>query len=294
MNDYIILTDSCIDLPNALAKTLKLEVLPLTVTVKGKDYKNYLDEREIAAKTFYDLLRAKETAITSQLNPADFNEVMEPLLKKGLDILSISFSSALSGTYQSSVIAAKELQQKYPDRKIVTIDSLCASMGQGLLVSYAAKRKAEGKSMDDVAKFVEETKLKISHLFTVSDLGHLRRGGRLSASSMILGNLLSIKPLLHVTNAGQLKVYGKARGRFKSLNELVNRMVQTFDRDANEMIYISHGDCPADADYVKKQIIEKLGVSEDIFTINTIGPVIGAHSGVNTLAIFYIGNERDY
>lgn len=294
MSDYIILTDSCVDLPNELAKELNLEVLPLMVTVKGKDYKNYLDEREITAKAFYDLLRAKETAITSQLNPADFNQVMEPFLKAGKDILSISFSSALSGTYQSSLIAAKELGEKYPERKIITIDSLCASMGQGLLLTYAAKLKANGQSMGEVSAFVENTKLKVSHLFTVSDLGHLRRGGRLSASSMILGNLLSIKPLLHVTNAGQLKVYGKARGRFKSLNELVNRMVETFDRENNELIYISHGDCIEDAEYVKKQIIEKLDVTEDVFTINTIGPVIGAHSGVNTLAIFYLGNERSY
>lgn len=292
MSDYVILTDSCIDLPNDLAKEYNLEVLPLKVTIKGKEYQNLLDESEISSKTFYDMLREKELAITAQANPADFVNVMKPLLKKGLDILSISFSSALSGTYNSSLIAVKELLEEFPDRKIITIDSKCASMGQGLLISYAARQQQAGKSIDEVAKYVEETKLNISHLFTVSDLGHLRRGGRLSASSLILGNLLNIKPLLHVSVEGQLKVYGKARGRFKSLNLIVKRMMDSYDKEKNEMIYISHGDCIEDAEYVKQHIIEKLGVSEDIITINTIGPVIGAHSGVNTLAIFYIGNER--
>jgi len=292
MSDYIILTDSCIDLPDALAKELELVILPLKVTIRGKEYQNLLDESEITSNTFYSLLREKEVAITAQANPNEFLSKMKPLLENGLDILSISFSSALSGTYNSSLIAAKELQDLYPARKIITIDSSCASMGQGLLITYAGKMRKAGKTITEVADFVEKTKLNISHLFTVSDLGHLRRGGRLSASSMILGNLLSIKPLLHVSKEGQLKVYGKARGRFKSLNLLVSRMVETYDSKNNEMIYISHGDCIDDAIYVKDNIIEKLGVKEEMITINPIGPVIGAHSGVDTLAIFYIGNER--
>ena len=292
MSEYVIITDSCIDLPDKLAKKLKLKVLPLKVTVKGKEYQNLLDGSEISPETFYSFLREKETAITAQANPADFLKVAKPLLKKGLDILSISFSSALSGTFNSSIIAQKELIEEFPDRKIITIDSLCASMGQGLLLTYAAKMQQAGKSIDEVAKYVDENKQYISHLFTVSDLGHLRRGGRLSASSLILGNLLKIKPLLHVTQEGQLKVYGKARGRFKSLNLLVSRMAETYDKDKNEIIYISHGDCLEDAEYVMKHIVEKLGVSEKIVTINHIGPVIGAHAGVNTLAVFYIGNER--
>ncbi len=292
MNDFIIITDSCIDLPDKLAKELELVILPLKVTIKGKEYQNLLDESQISSKVFYSLLREKETAITAQANPHEFIEAMTPFLKKGKDILSISFSSALSGTYGSTVIAAKALKEDFPDRKILTLDSLCASMGQGLLLTYAAKMRLAGKSIEEVAEFVEKTKLDISHLFTVSDLGHLRRGGRLSASSLILGNLLNIKPLLHVSKEGQLKVYGKARGRFKSLNLLVNRMAETYDKDRNEMIYISHGDCVEDAQYVKNSIMERLKLPENIFTINPIGPVIGAHSGVDTLAIFYIGSER--
>lgn len=292
MSDFVILTDSCIDLPDSLAKDYNFIVLPLKVSIRGQEYQNLLDESEISSKVFYNMLREKEIATTAQANPADFLEIMKPILKKGKDILSISFSSALSGTYNSSLIAIKELEEEFPERKIIAVDSLCASMGQGLLLSYAGKLQKAGKSIEEVAQFVEETKLSVSHLFTVSDLGHLRRGGRLSATSLILGNLLSIKPLLHVSKEGKLKVYGKARGRFKSINNMISRMETTYDREKNEMIYISHGDCLEDALYAKEQIIEKLGVTEEMFTINPIGPVIGAHSGVNTLAIFYLGNER--
>ena len=292
MSNFVILTDSCIDLPDSLAKAYNFKVLPLKVTIKGKEYQNFLDESEITSEVFYQLLREKELASTAQANPADFLQVMKPILEKGNDILSISFSSKLSGTYNSSLIAIKELQADFPDRKIIAIDSLCASMGQGLLLSYAGNLQKAGKSIEEVAKFVEENKLDVCHLFTVSDLGHLRRGGRLSATSLILGNLLSIKPLLHVSVEGELKVYGKARGRFKSINNMIKRMMKTYDKDRNEMIYISHGDCIVDATYAKDQIVEKLGVVESMITINPIGPVIGAHSGVNTLAIFYLGNER--
>ena len=289
---YKIVTDSCVDLPAKLAEKLDLSILPLKVTVKGKEYSNHLDNRDIKPKAFYDLLRKKESAITAQANPQECIELMEPFLKKGEDILFIVFSSALSGTYNSTLIAQKELQEKYPEQKIIIIDSLCASMGQGLLVTLAAEKKAAGKSIEEVAKYVENTKQEISHLFTVSDLGHLQRGGRLSKGSLILGNLLSIKPLLHVTDTGELKVYGKARGRFKSLNNLVKRMVETYDKEKNDRVYISHGDNLRDAVYVRDLIIEKLDLKEEDFLINHIGPVIGAHSGVDTLAIFYLGTER--
>lgn len=292
MSDYVIITDSCVDLPDKLAKELDLKILPLKVSIRGKEYQNLLDESEISSKAFYSMLREKEMATTAQANPADFVKIATPFLKNGLDVLSISFSSALSGTYNSSLIAKKELEEEFPERKIACVDSLCASMGQGLLLTYAGQMHKDGKSFEEVIDFVEKTRTKISHLFTVSDLGHLRRGGRLSASSLILGNLLSIKPLLHVSLKGQLKVYGKARGRFKSMNNIVRRMAKTYDKENNKMIYISHGDCLDDAEYVKKHIMEELGVPEEMFTINPIGPVIGAHSGVNTLAIFYIGNER--
>ena len=291
--NYKLITDSCVDLPNDLAIKLELDVIPLKVTIKGKEYANYLDNREINPVMFYDLLREENTATTAQLNPNDFIEKFTPILTAGEDVLYLSFSSALSGTYSSSLIAQKELKESFPDRKIIIIDTLAASMGQGLLVTLAAKERLNGKTIDEVAEFVDDIKLKICHLFTVSDLGHLRRGGRLSASSLFLGNLLSIKPLLHVNLKGELKVYGKARGRFKSLNNLVSRMEESFDKDSNDIVYISHGDCLEDAIYVRNIIKDKLNLKDEQFLINHIGPVIGAHSGVNTLAIFYVGNERD-
>lgn len=292
--NYKIITDSCVDLPDSLAKELELEIMPLKVTVKGKEYANYLDNREINPVEFYNLLREENTATTAQLNPHDFIDTFTPFLKAEQDVLYLSFSSALSGTYNSGLIAQKQLLDEFPKRKIIILDTLSASMGEGLLITLAARKRLAGKSLTEVADYVEETKTSISHLFTVSDLGHLRRGGRLSASSLMLGNLLNIKPLLHVNLKGELKVYGKARGRFKSLNSLVKRMLETYDATKNEMIYISHGDCLDDALYVKNLIIEKLNLKEEQFLINHIGPVIGAHSGVNTLAIFYIGNERTF
>ncbi len=291
---YKLITDSCVDIPDKLAKELELKVLPLKFTVKGQEYANYLDNREITPAEFYKLMREQNTAITAQLNPNDFVEALTPLLKEGYDILYLAFSSALSGTYSSSVIAKKQLSEEFPERRIEVIDTLAASMGQGLLVTLAARKHLEGMSLDDLIKYVENTKNNVCHLFTVSDLGHLRRGGRLSASSLVLGNLLNIKPLLHVNLNGELKVYGKARGRFKSLNNLISRMEETFDKTNNKVVYISHGDCLDDAIYVKNNLIEKLGLKEEQFLINYVGPVIGAHSGVNTLAIFYLGNERTY
>lgn len=289
---YQIISDSCVDLPASLAKELELHILPLKVTVKGREYQNFLDHREINPRTFYDLLRDKEVATTAQANPQECIQIMEPILKKGEDVLFIVFSSQLSGTYNSCLIAQRELAETYPEREILVIDSVSASMGQGLLVTKAAKLRQAGKSLSEVKDFVENIKTEICHLFTVSDLGHLRRGGRLSTSSYILGSLISIKPLLHVSLEGKLKVYGKARGRFKSLNNLVKRMQETYDHDRNDLIFISHGDNLNDAHYVRDLIKEKLKLTDDMFVINEIGPVIGAHSGVDTLAIFYVGNER--
>ncbi|QLY40122.1 DegV family protein [Hujiaoplasma nucleasis] len=289
---FRIISDSCVDLPDVLAKELDIQILPLKVTIKGKEYSNFLDHREINPKQFYDLLRNKETATTAQANPQECIEIMEEVLKNGEDVLFIVFSSQLSGTYNSCLIAQKELAEKYPDRKIIILDSLSASMGQGLLVVKAAQLKQSGKSINEVADFVENTKKDICHLFTVSDLGHLKRGGRLSNASFILGKLINIKPLLHVSIDGKLKVYGKARGRFKSLNDLISRLEATYDKDRNDQIYISHGDSLQDALYVRDQIIKKIGLTKEDFLINEIGPVIGAHSGVDTIAIFYVGNER--
>lgn len=291
MEKYVIVTDSCIELPKSLIDSLGIKVIPLTVIIEKKEYKNYPDEREITAIDFYNLLRSEVVATTSQLSPSDLINVFEPLLQEGFDILSISFSSALSGTYMSAVVARNELLKDYPLRKILTIDSLSASMGQGLLVTYAAKMKNAGQSIEEVAKWIEDNKQSFAHLFTVSDLNHLKRGGRLSAGKAFIGTLIQLKPLLHVSEEGKLVPIAKARGRKVALNRMVERVVQTIDNPADQLIYISHGDCYEDALYVKEQLLKLIDVKEVL--INYIGPVIGAHSGLGTLAIFYRGNERN-
>jgi len=291
MSNYKIITDSCIDLPDNVAKELDLVVIPLSVLMDGKTFFNYLDEREITFQAFYERLREKAMPSTSQLNPAEFEEAFEKELEQGNDILSISFSSALSGTYASSVTARDKLQKKYPNRKIITIDSLSASMGQGLLVYYAANLKKQGVGIEEVAAWVENNKLKLSHLFTVNDLNFLRRGGRLSSGKAILGTIINIKPLLHVSTSGKLVPVGQARGRRQALNKMIERMRLTIENPRDQLVMISHGDCIEDVDYLKEQIAEKIPVKDIIF--NYIGPVIGAHSGPSTIALFYLGNDRE-
>lgn len=290
MKDYILFTDSCVDLPNKLAKELELTVLPLTVNVEGKEFKNYLDERDIKTKDFYDMLREHKKTSTSQVNSTTFVDHIEPLLKEGKDVLVISFSSALSGTYNGAVTASEELKEAYPENKVIVIDSKCASMGQGLLVYYAAKLKQSGKSIDEVAKWVEDNKLKISHLFTVGDLNHLKRGGRLSSSKAFIGTILRVKPILNVSLEGKLVQTDKTRGRKSSIDMMIERMVKTIEKPEDQVVFISHGDCIEDAEYAKNEIKEKLKVKDVL--INYVGPVIGSHSGVGTLAMFYLGNDR--
>lgn len=290
MNKFVLITDSCVDLPNEIANKYDIKVLPLSVNINGKVYYNYLDEREITNKEFYNLLRQNVKTSTSMANPEDFLNIFEKYLQEDYDILSISFSSSLSGTYNSSVIAKNELQEKYPNRKIITIDSACASMGQGLLVTYAGKMKNEGKSIEEVSEWVEQNKLKICHIFTVGDLNHLRRGGRLSYTKALIGQVLRIKPILHVNKDGKLVQVGMTRGRSSAINELLERMKKTIENPSDQIIYISHGDCLDEATKIKDEII-KLFNPKDV-VINYIGPVIGSHSGLLTLAIFYMGNDR--
>jgi DegV family protein with EDD domain len=290
MGEYVIITDSCIDLPAELVTSLGLEYLPLSVKMEDQVYFNYLDEREISFVDFYRELREKKKTQTAQANPEDFLRIMRPHLEQGKDILSISLSSALSGTFNSSRIAREELLEEFPDRKIILIDSLSASMGQGLLVTYAAEMKKAGKTIDEVAAWVDNNKLKICHLFTVNDLNHLRRGGRLALIPALLGTILRVKPLLHVSSEGKLTVEGKARGRSSAIEQLFERLKATIENPEGQTIYISHGDCIEDAEYLKKKIIEALPIKEVV--INYIGPVIGSHSGPGTLAVFFFGNDR--
>ena len=290
MSEYVLITDSSADLSQEMVQELGVTVLPLSFTIQGKTYRNYPDNREMDLPLFYDMLRAGELAITSAVNVAEYTQAVEPILQEGKDVLILAFSSGLSSTYQASVLAAGELREKYPDRKIYTVDTLCASLGQGLLVYLAAQEQRKGKSIEEVRDWAEETKLNLCHQFTVDDLHFLKRGGRISATTAVVGSMLQIKPVLHVDNEGHLINIGKARGRQASLKALVDKMEKTVTEEGRKTVFISHGDCRKDAVTVADMVRERFG-TQDI-RINFVGPVIGAHSGPGTLALFYLGTER--
>ena len=291
MSDYVIVTDSSADLPGGLVKELGVEVLPLSFTVKGQTCHNYPDDREMDPKEFYRLLREGEAATTAAVNVAEYTSMLEPVLASGKDVLILSFSSGLSATYQSSKIAADELAEQYPDRKIFAVDTLCASLGQGLLVWYAVQEKNKGRSIEEVRDWVEAHRLELCHWFTVDDLHFLKRGGRVSAATAVVGSMLQIKPVMHVDDEGHLINVGKARGRKASLTALVDHMAQTALAPVGEQaVFISHGDCIEDAELVKADVAARFGVKH--FVINNVGPVIGAHSGPGTVALFFLGGKR--
>ncbi|HJB81486.1 DegV family protein [Flavonifractor plautii] len=290
MGEYVILTDSSADLTAELVAELGVEVIPLSFTMEDKTYFNYPDNRDIDPADFYARLRGGAMATTAAVNVADYTEAIEPILKEGKDVLVLAFSSGLSATCHSAQIAAGELMEQYPDRKVYVVDTLCASLGQGLLVWYAANLKKQGKTMEEVRDWTEEHKLNLCHWFTVDDLHFLKRGGRISAATAVLGTMLSIKPVMHVDNEGHLIKVGTARGRNASLKALVDHMEQTVLDLKDQAIFISHGDCLADAQKVADDVKARFGVESII--INYVGPVIGAHSGPGTVALFFMGSER--
>ena len=290
MGEYVILTDSSADLSAEMVAELGVEVLPLSFTMEDKIYYNWPDNRDIDPADFYARLRGGAMATTSAVNVATYTDAIEPFLKEGKDVLVLAFSSGLSTTCNSAQIVAKELMEQYPDRKVYVVDTLCASLGQGLLVWYAAQQKKEGKTMDEVRDWTEAHKLNLCHWFTVDDLHFLKRGGRISAATAVLGTMLSIKPVMHVDNEGHLIKVGTARGRNASLKALVDHMEQTAQNPAEQVVFISHGDCEADAQRVAADVKARFGVKTVV--INYVGPVIGAHSGPGTVALFFLGSER--
>ena len=287
MRDYIIITDSSADLSPEMSAELGLATVQLEVLIEGKKTQanNAVDIKDIYAQ-----LRAKKSASTSAVNIETFLELFEELLQKDVDLLYLGFSSGLSSTFGAGALAMQELAEKYPDRKLYAVDTLCASMGQGLLVYYAAQMKAAGADIDAVRDWVEDNKLHLSHWFTVDDLFFLKRGGRVSAATAVVGSLLSIKPVMHVDNAGKLINVSKVRGRKAAVDALFDKMKATMIEGKNDVAFISHGDCIEDAEYLANRLRTELGVSD--VKINYVGPVIGAHSGPGTLALFFLGTER--
>ena len=285
--NYRIVTDTCCDFPQEMYEQLNLAVVPLTVTYNGNDYNSYSEQW---LKEMFDGLRNGASAQTCAVNPEGWSTVIEPELQAGLDVLVLTFSSGLSTTYQSAVIAAQELQEKYPDRKINVVDTLAASLGQGLLVHYACQKRDEGLSLEELTAWCEEYKLKLCHWVTVDDLMYLKRGGRIGAGTALMGTMLQIKPIIHVDNDGHLINVGKVRGRKASIETVAKKLNELGIPGANNTVFICHGDCLEDAQYLEKIVKEKYGV-KNVF-IYYVGAVIGSHSGPGTLALFFLGKER--
>lgn len=284
---YRIITDSGCDLPENMYEELGLSMIPLTLNFHGQEH---TDLSEGFIKNLYQSMRDGETASTSAVNPDGWASIIEPILAAGEDALVLTFSSGLSTTYQSAVIAANELKEKYPNRKIFVVDSLCASLGQGLLVWHACKKRDAGLSVEELAAWCEENRLNLCHWFTVDDLVYLKRGGRVSAATALVGTMLQIKPVMHVDNEGHLIKVGTARGRKASINAIVKKMGETGLPGVNDTVFICHGDCMDDAQYLAQQVKEKYSV-KDVLIYYT-GAVIGSHSGPGTLALFYLGEHR--
>lgn len=289
MNKYKITTDNTADLPYSYYREHDIEYMYLTYQLEGI---NYGKNNELNCKEFYDKMRNGSMPTTSQVNSEEAKEVLRPFLEEGFDILHLAFSSGLSGSYNSVRLAAEELQEEFPERKIVVVDSLCASLGEGLFVDKAVELKEEGKTLEENATWLEEHRKNFCHVFTVDDLFHLHRGGRVSKAAAVVGTMINLKPLLHVDNEGHLIPIGKVRGRKKSLAGLVALMEERVGswKDKNAKIFISHGDCQEDAEYVAKLVKEKFGY--ETFLINTIGATIGTHSGPGTVALFFMGDYR--
>lgn len=287
MRDYIITVNSTVDTGKEWLDERNVPVIPLKYTIDGQEY---TDMYGLSDKEFFQKLREGKMSVTSQINPEEAKEMLEPYVKEGKDVLHLAFSSALSGTCNSMKIAAEELQEEYPEAKVIVVDTLCACMGEAMLLYYALKQKEAGKTIEEVAQWVEENKLHVCHNVTVDDLFHLHRGGRVSKTAAVLGTMVKVKPIIHMDDNGALKVIGKERGRKKSLHKIVDMAVERSEGWDNEIIMITHGDCLEDAEYVAKLVREKMGV-ENVF-IHNIGTVIGSHTGPGVVATFCMGNKR--
>jgi DegV family protein with EDD domain len=289
MNQYIITTDTTSDLPEEYLQQHNIPLLPLYYNFEGTVYG---DKVFLSPKEFYDKMRKGAMPTTMAVNPEIARNIFNGLLDQGYDVLHIAFSSALSGSCSVAATVAREIMDERPGAKIIVIDSLCASLGEGLLVHKAVQLKDGGHSIDETADWLEKHKLNLCHMFTVDDLHHLHRGGRVSKATAIIGTLINVKPVLHVDNEGRLIPLNNVRGRKKALISLVDRMEASLPEDTNQndIIFISHGDCIEDAQYVADLVKDRFGIQNVL--INYVSPTIGAHSGPGTIALFSMGNAR--
>ena len=290
MMQFAMLTDSTCDLPQELAQELELGIVPLILTVDGTEYRHYLDYRELSVRDFYTRLNAGAPVQTAQIGPAEFRDVLESPLKEGRDVLYLVFSSGTSGTFQTASLVGRELQADYPGRRVVIYDTLCCSGGEGLFVYLAARYAQSGKTLDEVLAYLDGIRPRLVHWFTVDDLDHLHRGGRISAAAALVGGMLGIKPVLHVDDAGRLIPMEKVRGRRKALARLVDHMAETAENAPEQTVFVCHADCPDDGAYVVRQVKERTGAKD--VRLFYIGPLIGCHSGPGTVALFFLGSKR--
>ena len=292
MRDYIIMTDSCCDLSQQEVEELDLTVLPLSFTIKGKTLLNTPDHADLSPEEFFKKIAEGADCTTAAVNVGQFTDAMEKVLDEGKDILCICFSSALSTTYQSACIAASDLREKHPGAKIIVIDSLSASRGQGMLLYRAVReRREKGLDIDALASYVDSIIQSQDHWFFVDDLNHLKRGGRVSATAALVGTMLGIKPVMHTDSEGRLTPVSKARGSKAALRALVDKMEELgIEPEKNQPVFICHANCPDYVEYVKVLLKERFNVTD--VRADFIGPVIGAHTGCGTLGLFFVGTER--
>jgi len=285
-NNFVFMTDDSCDLPSEYLVNHNIETIKLSYSIDSVEYR----AGDISPKEFFDLVRQGKMPITAQVNMEDMRTFMEKFLKQGKDLLYIGFSSGLSGTCNSGMMAIAELKKEYPERQLIAVDSLAASLGQGLIIHKANRLREEGKSMQEIAKWVEDNRDNVVHMVAVDDLMHLHRGGRVSAMSAIAGSVLGIKPIIHLDIDGKLKVIGKARGRKQALINVVNRVKECVGDVSNDIFMICHGDCEDDANFVADMITKQFGVQNHL--INYVGPVIGSHTGAGVLAVFMMGKHK--
>ncbi len=288
MSEYKITTDTTSDLTVEFLSEYGIPAVSIPYSVNGVEYNPLSGGMPMS--DFYAAMRAGSAPITRLANSADHIQVFEPLLKKGMDVIHIAFSSALSGTCNSAYMAAQELLDRYPDRKIKVIDSLCASLGEGLLVTLATEKQKQGLSFDEMAGWIEETKMHLCHWVVVDDLFHLQRGGRISKTTAIVGSMIGMKPIIHMDNEGRLVSVGKERGKLKAMKRIVETMAETAVNPAEQLVYISHCDCEPEARQLADMVRERLGVKN--IHIGYIGPTIGSHIGPGTMALFFVGTHR--
>ncbi len=289
MKQFIITTDTTCDLPKEYLDRHSIRLLPLYYNFDGVVYG---ETKDLSPKEFYDKMRGGAMPTTMAVNPDTANNVFRGILKEGYDVLHIAFSSGLSGSCSVATTVAREICDELPDAKITVIDSLCASLGEGLLIHKAVELKAQGKTIDEIADWLEKNKLNLCHIFTVDDLHHLHRGGRVSKTTAIIGTLINVKPILHMDNEGHLIPLVNVRGRKKALISLVDQMEKRLDGypGSNDIIFISHGDSLEDAEFVASQVKERYGIENHL--INFVSPTIGSHAGPGTIALFFMGNTR--